>query len=97
MGAREERHRRKYWRDAQKRSRAVQNAMQQIDTPSDRPLEQSMKEPTTSRRALAGERARRKTRKRHSREIKALKEKIEKLTKPAEKAEMVKKEGSNER
>jgi len=32
-------------------SRAVQNARQEVDTPPDSPLEQSMEEPTSSRRA----------------------------------------------
>ena len=48
----------------------MQNAMQEVDTPPDRPLEQSMEGPTTSRRAFANER-----------EIKAMKERIEKLQK----------------
>ena len=59
----------------------MQNARQEVDTPPDSPLEQSMEEPTTSRRALANERQRRRARKKHSREIQAMKEKNEKLRK----------------
>ena len=59
----------------------MQNARQEVDTPPDSPLEQSMEEPTTSRCALANERQRRRARKKHSREIQAMKEKIEKLRK----------------
>ena len=59
----------------------MQNARQELDTPPDSPLEQSMEEPTSSRRALANERQRRRARKKHSREIQAMKEKIEKLRK----------------
>jgi len=43
LGPREQRHCRKYWRKAQKRSRrsrAVKNARQEVDTPPDSPLEQ---------------------------------------------------------
>lgn len=82
LGPRAKRHRRKYWRKAKKRSRAMQNRrLNEIDTPPESPLDQTVKEPTSSRRALAAERERRKTRKRHAREIKALKEKVKKLTK----------------
>ena len=80
LGPREQRHHRKYWRKAQNRYKKVQSrSRQEVDTPPDSPLEQSMEEPTSSRRALANERQRRRTRKKHSREIQAMKEKIEKL------------------
>lgn len=64
-------------------------------TPPQSPLDQTVEEPTSSRRAFAAERERRKTRKRHSREIKALKEKVHKEAKQTKKVGMVEKKGSN--
>lgn len=86
MGDRAKRNLRKYWREAQKRSRekrSKEDAVLKAHTPPDSPQDHDIQEYSArhSRQSLRQERERSKTRKRHSREIKKLKEKLKKVTK----------------
>lgn len=95
MGDRAKRNQRKYWREAQKRSRqkrSSEDAVLEADTPPDSPQDQNIQECNArhSRQSLRQERERRKTRKRHSREIKTLKEKLKKVTKQRNKLRKLK-------
>ncbi|XP_026051822.1 uncharacterized protein LOC113038532 [Carassius auratus] len=86
MGDRAKRNQRKYWREAQKRSRekrSIEDAVLRAHTPPDSPQDQDIQEYNArhSRQSLRQKRERSKTRKRHSREIKTLKEKLKKVTK----------------
>ncbi|CAM4569605.1 unnamed protein product [Leuciscus chuanchicus] len=86
MGDRAKRNWRKYWREAQKRSRekrSNEDAVLKAHTPPDSPQDQDIQEYNArhNSQSLRQERERSKTRKRHSREIKTLKEKLKKVTK----------------
>nr|XP_054592211.1 uncharacterized protein LOC129157084 [Nothobranchius furzeri]XP_054592212.1 uncharacterized protein LOC129157084 [Nothobranchius furzeri]XP_054592213.1 uncharacterized protein LOC129157084 [Nothobranchius furzeri]XP_054592214.1 uncharacterized protein LOC129157084 [Nothobranchius furzeri] len=85
MGNRAKRNKRKYWREAQKRSRqkrSSEGAVLQTDTPPDSPQDMNGQEDNARQRQLIRlERERSKTRKRNSRKIQTLKEKIHKLRK----------------